>query len=384
MRKHQSFFVGRAMSTLPVSNAASGSQTSARHLFNPFLDFALLGGGSLVALLLLRVWLGNGDEARTWSLGVTLAIANIINHPHFAHSYQIFYSGFRAKLVSPAYSPELRTRYLHIGVTAPILILGAMAIMVWTESARALGLCANAMFFLVGWHYAKQGYGMAMVDSVLKRRFYGDGQKRWLLNNAHATWVFAWLLVNHLVAQSTREYWGVEYVVIPVPIWLLIISGASCLATLTVLLYHLREQRARAGIAWNGLLAYCVSIYAWLLIRDPLVLLWVPMFHSLQYMAVVWRFQSNRVRATQLLIAGQSISARMRLVIFAALGFILGYLGFWLLPETLNANVPYSQEVFGTALFFYLFWIFINIHHYLLDTVMWRKGNPDVARHLFG
>jgi hypothetical protein len=29
-------------------------------------------------------------------------------------------------------------------------------------------------------------------------------------------------------------------------------------------------------------------------------------------------------------------------------------------------------------------WLFINIHHYLLDNVMWRKGNPSVAKHLFG
>lgn len=371
-------------STLPMPSLTNMVKEQGRYLFGPFLDFALLGGGSLIALLLLRLWLGASDDARIWSLGVTLAIANIINHPHFAHSYQIFYSGFRAKLFSSAYSPELRARYLHIGITAPILILAAMTVMVLTESARALGLCANAMFFLVGWHYSKQGYGMAMVDSVLKRRFYGEGQKRWLLNNAHATWLFAWLLVNYLVAHSTRNYWGVEYVVIPVPFWLLIISGACSLTTLMVLLYQLRNQRSRAGIAWNGLLAYCVSIYAWLLIRDPLVLLWVPMFHSLQYMAVVWRFQSNRVRATQLLVAGKPVGARMRLVMFAAFGFILGYLGFWLLPETLNANVPYNQEIFGTALFFYLAWIFINIHHYLLDTVMWRKGNPDVARHLFG
>ena len=28
--------------------------------------------------------------------------------------------------------------------------------------------------------------------------------------------------------------------------------------------------------------------------------------------------------------------------------------------------------------------IFIDIHHYFLDNVMWRKDNPDVSRHLFG
>ena len=371
------------MSTLPASSARSPPQTSTRYLFGPFLDFALLGGGSLVALLLLRVWLGEGDDARTWSLGATLAIANIINHPHFAHSYQIFYSGFRDKLFSPAYSRDLRLRYLHIGITAPLLILAAMAVMVWTESARALGLCANAMFFLVGWHYAKQGYGMAMVDAVLKRRFYGDRQKRWLLNNGHATWIFVWLLANYLIADSSREYWGVEYFVVPVPGWLLALSAACCAATLATLMFQLRDQ-LRTGIAWNGLLAYCVSLYAWLLIRDPIVLLWVPMFHSLQYMAVVWRFQSNRTLATQLYIAGKAVGRRMRLFMFAALGFILGYLGFWVLPETLNENVAYNTAVFGPMLFFYLSWIFINVHHYLLDTVMWRKGNPDVSRHLFG
>lgn len=373
------------MSSIPTTpEAAAPPPIQDRYLFGPYLDFALLGGGSLIALLALRLFLGGDNDARIWSLGATLAIANIINHPHFAHSYQIFYSGFRNKLSSTAYSPELRARYLHIGVTAPILIVCTMAAMVMTESARALGLIANAMFFLVGWHYAKQGYGMAMVDSVLKRRFYGDKQKKWLLNNAHATWVFAWLLVNHLIHQSTREYWGVEYFVIPAPFWLLCISGTICIATFAALIYQLREQKSRSGIAWNGLLAYCVSIYAWLLIRDPIILLWVPMFHSLQYMAVVWRFQSNKTRATQLIIAGQPVSPTIRLVMFAALGFTLGYLGFWTLPEILNGNVPYNQEVFGTMLFFYLSWIFINIHHYLLDTVMWRKGNPDVSRHLFG
>jgi hypothetical protein len=31
----------------------------------------------------------------------------------------------------------------------------------------------------------------------------------------------------------------------------------------------------------------------------------------------------------------------------------------------------------------FLFYIFINVHHYFLDNVMWRRGNPDVQKHLF-
>ena len=28
-------------------------------------------------------------------------------------------------------------------------------------------------------------------------------------------------------------------------------------------------------------------------------------------------------------------------------------------------------------------WIFINVHHYFLDSVVWRKGNPETGRYLF-
>jgi len=124
--------------------------------------------------------------------------------------------------------------------------------------------------------------------------------------------------------------------------------------------------------------AYFVSLYAWLLVRDPIVLLWIPLFHSLQYLAVVWRFQSNKLRQTP-----SAARPHVRLALFIVAGTALGYAGFWALPNWLDANVPYDRTLFGNSLFFFACWIFINVHHYLLDTVMWRKGNPDVARYLF-
>ena len=51
---------------------------------------------------------------------------------------------------------------------------------------------------------------------------------------------------------------------------------------------------------------------------------------------------------------------------------VLGALGFWGLPILLDNLVPYNQEIFGATVFFFMFWIFINVHHYFLDNVMWR------------
>ena len=166
-------------------------------------------------------------------------------------------------------------------------------------------------------------------------------------------------------------------------LWLLLVLP------LLVLLYlwMLRRKKklavryaSRKPLAWNGLVAYAASLYPWLLLRDPLLLLWIPLFHSLQYLAVVWRYQANVAHKRSASWRGRAL----RLGGFAGLGLALGWLGFWGLPTWLGRHVPYDQAVFGDSLFLFIFWIFINVHHYFLDTVMWRKGNPDVAEHLFG
>ena len=53
------------------------------------------------------------------------------------------------------------------------------------------------------------------------------------------------------------------------------------------------------------------------------------------------------------------------------------------LPKLLGAVIPVNEAVFGPTLFIFLCWIFINVHHYCLDNVMWRRGNPDTGRYLF-
>src|SRR5690606_32156765 len=312
-----------ATQSATMAGAEPGSGRPHAHLFGPVLDFLLLGGGSLIALLIIRLTLGSSPSAQATSLATTLALANIINHPHFAHSYQIFYSGFNRKLRSQEYPLNLRARYLLAGVLAPVAIIAYLVWTVWAGLPRMLGLAANAMFFLVGWHYVKQGYGMAMVDAGLKRAFYSDREKRYLLINAYATWIFSWVFINHLLDATTKQYFGVDYFVIPISPALLWISLGFAVLTLTILAAELIKRERRP--AWNGLIAYGVSVYAWLLIRDPVVILWVPLFHSLQYMAVVWRFQLNKVRDTQVRILGQQIGRRTRLLIFAMAGFTLGY-----------------------------------------------------------
>src|SRR5688500_5522594 len=73
-----------------MQTAAPVTAPNARHLNGRVADFLMLGGGSLLALLGLRWAFGDATWAGAWSAGTTLALANVINNPHFAHSYQLF------------------------------------------------------------------------------------------------------------------------------------------------------------------------------------------------------------------------------------------------------------------------------------------------------
>jgi hypothetical protein len=122
---------------------------------------------------------------------------------------------------------------------------------------------------------------------------------------------------------------------------------------------------------------------------NPLVLVVVPTFHSLQYLAVVWRYQINAGSQPHM-AARPSIMNRVfpagvwsNLAIFIGVGVLLGFLGFMGVPRFIDAIFPYDKRVFGPSLFLFMFYIFINIHHYFLDNVMWRRGNPDVQQYIF-
>jgi hypothetical protein len=369
---------------LAVPAAVPSAPARREYLFNPVVDFLCLGGASLIALVLLSFV----KPASAWQpqMALMAAIAaNFINHPHFAHSYQIFYRDFRTKAFGDSYPLWLRRRYLFAGVLVPILLAGFFLVGILSGNPRVLGTGANVMTFFVGWHYVKQGYGMLMVDAALKRRFFDDKEKKILLGNAYACWIASWLGINWAIKDS--DYWGLPNVAIPVPDLLFQAGIAVAFVTTGVMLYMLgRKTASGTRPPLNGTIAYLTSLYAWLLLAriNPLYVLIIPAFHSLQYLLVVWRFQLNRERALSANAARPGRQMTMRLAAFAVIGLILGFVGFWFAPSLLNKVVAYDREVFGVAMFLFVFWIFINVHHYFLDSVMWRRENPDTKKYLFG
>ena len=362
------------------------------YLFGPVTDFLCLGGSSLLLLPFLYVL----PEARFGAPIATamLLLANLVNHPHFAHSYQIFYRGFAGKAFGGTLGREMQARYLFAGLIGPALLAAFLGWGALAADTRLLGYGANLMGLAVGWHYAKQGYGMLMVDAALKRRFLDERTKKVLVANCYAVWLAGWVGLN--IAISKEDLWGLAYYsfALPQPLYVLTVIAAiaTTAASLWVLAMH---WKAKGTLPVNGVVAYGVSLYLWLLFVtiNPLWGLVVPALHSLQYLTVVWRYQLNYERAQlasddyrkgSLVRAVFGANPAGHMAAFVLTGTVLGYLGFWGIPILAEGLVPYDRQAIAGSLFLFVFWIFINIHHYLLDNVMWRRENPDTRLYLFG
>ena len=357
--------------------AVAAAERKDAYLFSPVVDFMCLGGASL---LILPVMFSSPESLYPALIGFAFILADFINHPHFAHSYQIFYRGFGQKIRGGEMSAGMRRRYLVAGVVVPLALVGFFSVALMQDTPTMMGYGANLMLFLVGWHYVKQGYGMLIVDSVLKRKFFKENEKTLFRYNAYACWWLYWLAANEMIHEN--QLWGLSYYSFNIPDPLLYAATTLAVGTSVVTLATLGRKFVanREALPLTGVVVYLVTLYLWVFGRlHPGLLIFIPVFHSLQYLTVVWRFEINRAHA----LGGGGMAPKLRLGSFAVLGIALGYLGFWLGPLLMTGYVSYDAETFGSGLFLFMFWVFINVHHYVMDNVIWRSENPETKKYLF-
>jgi hypothetical protein len=132
------------------------------------------------------------------------------------------------------------------------------------------------------------------------------------------------------------------------------------------------------------LVAFLVSLWAWLIFSgiDPLVRYVTPALHALQYLWFVRLLKTNESRERERALLG-SAATRVRMLAFGAL--VLGVFLFDLLPMSLDAFVVptegWENRALGATPWLAMTFVFVNVHHYAMDAVIWRRENP-ATRHL--
>jgi hypothetical protein len=357
------------------------------------LEFCLTGGGTLV-LLPLCWWCQRSlglDRSELWVGLWAFHAASLLNDPHFAVTYLLFYRSVKQRALGNVLGAAQRLRYWVAGALVPVLLAAWAGWAVARDSAHAMGLLIQLMFFLVGWHYVKQGFGCLMVLSARRGVRFGPNERRLILLHCLAGWLYAWASPVDLGTKSVVQ--GVFYTSLAHPPGLEPVARIVFAVSAVSLALMLVAKRRREG-RWpplSGLLGLLVSIWLWTVFSrlDPLLAYLIPALHSLQYLYFVGLATRNAAREEQ---GPPSFKGSVGLRVSTLAGSAIG-LGWLLLrgaPSWLDGALalhessdPAEMAVIGPTPYLAAFVTFVNIHHYFMDYVIWRREQPE-TRHLLG
>ena len=372
-------------STAPALNETTTPSNVAR--VSRSVEFLLVGGATLFLfplLWLLRTVVGLGSAELAVGF-LMFHAAHLINDPHFAVTYLLFYKDARQRAFGDVFAPWQRVRYLIAGVLVPVALAAWLVFALSNQSAAVLGALVQVMFVLVGWHYVKQGFGVLSVLSARRGVRYELLERRALLTHCFAGWAYAW--ASPATRSALAEEKGVIYLSVAHPAWFermsLIFFGVSSLWLAATLFRKWQRERRLPPLA--PLTGFLVSIWAWSVFSsaDPLMVYVVPALHSLQYLYFVWLLAQNRAKAKEA-PPFFGPKAHTRIAWLSVSSIALGWLLFHAAPDLLDAarhsahrraREPFGD--LGATPYFAAFFAFINIHHYFMDNVIWRRENPD-------
>jgi hypothetical protein len=378
--------VTTALLAQPGAVAAPRSRARARAA--AVVEFLLVGGATPVLFVL--AWMARrtlGLDASDLAFGFTFFYAaHLINDPHFAVTYILFYKNARARAFGREFGPWQRARYVVAGLLVPLALAAWAIAALAMRSAYSLGLLIQLMFLLVGWHYVKQGFGVMTVLAARRGVRFTSRERLAILAHCFAGWAYAW--ASPYDPGKEVEEKGVVYTTLAHPHGLEWLTHVVFLATAVLLLGVLVQKWRREGRLpiFTPLVALLASIWSWSIYSsiDPLVVYAIPALHSVQYLYFVWLLKGNEARERQ----GPpwfEMSARARLGILAASAIGLGWILFHGAPTALDDLLVPRRARFtdmGPTPYFAALYTFVNIHHYFMDAAIWRRDNP-LTRYLF-
>ena len=276
--------------------------------------------------------------------------------PHFMASYRLIYRS-RASI----------RRHTWAAIYVPLILLVYIAFALWEaqySNVLVVILITVASAYLA-WHYTGQVWGMMASYAFLEGAPFDKSER--LLIRTGLRILLAWHVTWFLYTQLRNP--GVVR-----PAYLIVSAGTLVAFILGAIGLAKARKRTRKLPPLRALVAW-LAIFVWyaMVARDPKALFWVQIAHALQYLAFPIRVEINSTRTR----AGLHMAAYAAILLGAS----------WLITQIVPghamdavANVFGEQSGRAAPI---LILMFINIHHYFTDGVIWHISNPEVRRELF-
>jgi hypothetical protein len=368
--------------TAPPVPPATGSavRAPAGSILSPIVDLLLVGGLSLIAFVPLL--LSGRKDLVLVGAGAQAWIGTAINMPHFMASYRLVYRDRETILKhrwAAIYIPLILIAYIALAVVEiqyflPQSCAEAIHAQLAAPECRSLlvtVLIAVASGYLA-WHYTGQVWGMMASYAFLAGARFEKSERLLIRSGLRIllVWQVCWFLYTQLRDPAVVRP---VYLIVSAGIGVAFILGAVGLARMWRRTGMMPP--ARTLVAWLALFAW----YA-MMARDPRAIFWIQIAHALQYLAFPVRVEINRTLAER--ARGATRLARHMAVYGIGL-LVVSVIVTQLVPGTAMSvigNVFGEQPANAAPI---LLLMFINIHHYFTDGVMWKISNPEVRRDLF-
>jgi tetratricopeptide (TPR) repeat protein len=327
----------------------------------PWLDL-LVGCGGWSAPLLLISYLLVDDQARQWS-AVFYALALVCNYPHYMATIHRAYG-----------RPDDRSRYklfTHY-VTAALVVVGIAA-------HFRLGLLAwlfTAYVMWSPWHYTGQNFGLSMMFLRRAGVDVTPRERRWLHVAFVASYVMLLAAFNEGADPLTLSAGLPAALARTVQI-----AAALVFLAAGVMTFRSLAARAPSRVSLLPPITLYLTQALWFVI--PIVLTWasaasapqtrystgiLALMHSAQYLWITHHFARKDATASADARGWNGWAYWTTLV---AGGVALFIPGPWLASYAGRFDFT-SSMLIVTAV--------VNIHHFILDGVVWKLRDPRVSK----
>lgn len=381
------------------TSASAGESQQDYLLISRFVDFLMIGGLSIAIWIPVYFLQDSISQVKLLALAIpalALSLSYWVNFPHFMASYKLAYLQGNNFIIS--------NWFQLIFVPIALIVTMLISFNFWSASisdsgfvffingifeavglktriglypdlgSEILGGLIILMFFTVGWHYSKQAFGCMMVYARLDNYRMGNIERNIMRYALLSTWWVTWLYGN--CSEGTYPFYGLEVYRLNLPyIWFqasYIIVSLMFFAVVVILLrIYVRDKKAPSVnflIPMIALLVWHIPLF-----EDPQFFYVLALFHSLQYFPFVAKVERTRYKTNN------RAKANIRLLFFFAMMMLLGFLSFDYIPNALD-QIRESSSLYHASFFMIAFLIFINIHHYFIDNVLWRFKNKEVRQ----
>lgn len=367
------------------------------------VEFFCVGGASLLIMVfctcLCNVQFVMRDEVRcllAQAAAATLLITALLSYPHTIWSYRFAYNQGGAFILKHAW--EL------IGYPLIIIVLLTMCAFTWgtpvsslgavralEQGASTLGVSLHwssyeslgelllacllvLQIVMSGYHYGMQALGVALACGERRGYRLEAWQRKYLRLNVYTIWLVNLLSGYTFLSFLDNRCFGYRPIQFPGQ-WQALAATLFALSVLLVLfkvvLPNFKQNRKLPPLSSSTSM---VSLWLWL---QPFFQPFgfqagiVPLAHGLQYLYFAARGEAAGFdpRISERVKDKQSLRTLWLVMLFALL-VACGYLAYRYLPFQLDNSTVIKH--FAPNFFIMASYIFLNTHHYMIDSVVWR------------